>query len=46
MHNWVVVQSVDVALRPVGMAPICTPQVRPPLAKVFQIDGTMRRRED
>ena len=45
MHHWVIVESVDVALRAVGVTPVGAFQELPPLAPVLQIDRTLRRRE-
>ena len=45
MHDRMVVQRIDIALRPVGMTPIRVLQIPPPLAEVFQIDGMARRSE-
>jgi hypothetical protein len=46
MHDRMVVECVDIALRTVGMTPICVLEIPPPLAKVLQIDRMAWRRED
>src|SRR5262249_43096828 len=38
MHDGVIVEDVDVALRSVRMSPVGTPCIGPPRAEVFQID--------
>ena len=38
MHHRMIVERVDVALRPVGMPPVGALRVGPPRAKIFQID--------
>src|SRR5262249_33273697 len=45
MDDGMVIQPIDVALRPIGMPPIRTLQELPPFAPIFQIDRTVRRRE-
>jgi hypothetical protein len=46
MDDRMVVERVDIALRPAGMTPIRVPQIGPSFAEVFQINRTARRRED
>src|SRR5262249_596493 len=46
MHHRMIIARVDAALRPVGVPPISTLGVGPPLAKIFQIDRTRRRSKD
>ena len=45
VHDRMIVQAVDVALRPVRMPPIRALQEPPPFAPIFQIDRMIRRRE-
>ena len=45
MHDRMIVEPVDVALRTVGVAPVRAFQERPPLAPVAEIDLARRRRE-
>jgi hypothetical protein len=46
MDDGMIVQTVDVALRPVGMPPIRALQISPPLAEVSQVYRMIRRREN
>jgi hypothetical protein len=46
MDDGMIVQPVDVALRPIGMPPIRVLQIAPPLAEVSQVDRTIWRREN
>ena len=45
MHDRMIVQSAEVAARPIGMAPIRAFQERPPLTPVAQIHPMIGRRE-
>src|SRR6516165_9835301 len=45
MDNGMIVERVYIALRPIGMTPICVFQISPPLAEVSEIDRTIGRRE-
>ena len=45
VHDGMIVEHVDAALRPIGMAPVSTLHERPPLAPVAQIRHGLPRRE-
>ena len=45
VHDRMIVEIIDVALRAVGMAPVGTLEKSPPLTPIAQIDRARRRRE-
>ena len=46
VHDRMIVEPVDVALRTIGVTPVGAEFERPPFAPVSQIDRMLRRRED